>query len=106
MNIQRKQEEHKKDWSKVKVEWREPKVADAVRAEKVCSSKQGSKAYEIALLSQICTFDGQSLAYEELMEAPDFFLSSLYAGIHTEVSSHWVELLLSSLDKDGSAIQS
>nr|BDD47392.1 hypothetical protein 3 [bacterium] len=52
---------------------RTPKVRDYILAERVAGNNQGIR-YSVALLSQICTFDGQQLPAEmiEEMDGSDF----------------------------------
>jgi hypothetical protein len=57
-----------------KVEMREPTVKDMIEAQRTSGAVEGA-AYEAALLSQICTFDGKLLPMEDVakISMDDFF---------------------------------
>lgn len=76
-----KRKEDLKDWEKVNIEYREPLVSDSIKAEQVSGKSFGTN-YVLALISEICLFDGKKKLYEDLInEMPTFFFNKLYGKI-------------------------
>jgi len=70
MKIIKDETEHKR-YKEVKI--RRPKVGDYITAERIAGNQEGIK-YSVALMSQICIFDGSRLPPEEIeaMDGMDF----------------------------------
>ena len=70
MKITKEKTEFKK-YNEVKIH--KPKVGDYIKAERIAGNNEGIK-YSVALISQICTFDGEKLPPEEIekMDGIDF----------------------------------
>lgn len=64
MNIIKEESTHKK-FKEVTI--RRPKVKDYITAERIAGNNEGIK-YSVALMSQICVFDGNRLPPEEIEE--------------------------------------
>jgi len=69
------------------VEVREPTAGDLVAAERICGEQAGSTEIALALISQICTFDGRKLPPEELrgLRLEDF--SELASGLGSSLAA-------------------
>lgn len=66
-----KEKNELKSYKDVKI--RKPKVGDYILAERIAGNNDGIK-YSVALISQICIFDGEKLPPEEIekMDGIDF----------------------------------
>lgn len=60
----------------------EMKVQDIINAARLVSAAEGP-AFMAALISQICTFDGKTLTYEEITELPASTFLELSAALAT-----------------------
>lgn len=73
-----------------KVEFRKPKMKDLRMAELIAKATEGM-TYGLAIISQVCTFDGKKYVMEDLdeMEADDFLeLSQRLQGTNSMTSGN------------------
>ena len=84
MKIVVKKEEKKTAYKEV--EFREPKVGDLLKAERISEEKEGVK-YVAALVSVITTFDGKALLMEDILEFPAADFLYLKQGIEDALAT-------------------
>ena len=77
------------------IEVREPLVEDVIEAQRVAGTASG-RAYEAALVAQVCTFDGKKLVMEDVKKIPERFFFDIYDAVMNGELKKLVDMFLSS----------
>ena len=77
------------------IEVREPLVSDVIEAQRVAGTASG-RAYEAALVAQVCTFDGNKLVMEDIVKIPERFFFEIFDAVMNGDLTKLVDMFLSS----------
>ena len=81
-----------------RIEIEEPTVQDIARAEMLTGRTEGID-FIVALISQIATFDGRKIEYEELRNYPLSFFSQIISSVSEELTQVFQSQPLSSVSE-------